>query len=374
MFKIKKTYFVFCSLGLFFCCSFILISSATIFTQPISNNKTTETTINQSEGGGRFAAIDYKIPPRGDNYFVTIGIGENFPITIPRLENRYRWEELGESINCYFVSNGNDFLWSKNIYHILDEFYNIRSGLSIQAISVEGDNIWAGVNGVGLVCLDKKSEKVTFEAKAGKSLRFDIITSIATSPEFVWIGTPIGLEVYNKKENFWVDFDYVEKLKGLNITHIAMGADCLWIATKDCEILKFNLVDKVYSPFKWEEGKKPNRIKKFIVDGKNLWIASDNGVWKYLDENKTLHLFFDKKLIDYSGLCIDKENLWVENGGDLYQISKINGDCRQIEVNSLLYFKPSGFLIYSMSLDDKYIYIHSNAEVTRGLKDKIQPK
>lgn len=340
-------------------------------------------------GGGRFAAVNGKREGFEGGYLVSLHLGSNFPDYIPSVESQaYRWEDFDRASNAHFLQNTGEFIWSISPYTgygrltkstgAFDRERSLKtadlpdlSGNTIGALTVEGDRVWIGANGAGVYCLSQSQNKMLFGAEAGKSIRFDIITAIAPGPAFVYVGTPIGLEVFNREDGFWMDFDHVEELKGLPITALASTIEYLWIGTRDGRALKFNQIDKVEEPIEWPEGEKPSKIVRLFADGPCLWVVAKNGVWQFDGNEEPATCLLSSGVDD---ACLDGETLWVAGNNRLRTINATTGRVSDVVINSDKYKEPISSTVWSVATDDQYVYASIYGGVTRGLKTEIETK
>lgn len=340
-------------------------------------------------GGGRFAAVNFKRERgRGNSgYLVSLHLGENFPSRIPSVETEtYRWEDFPRATNAFLLQDAGDCIWAISPYTGYGRFdkgtgkyertQRLRtadlpdlSGNTIGALAVEGDDVWIGANGAGVYCLSRSENKLVFGAEAGKSMRFDIITAIAAGPAFVYVGTPIGLEVYNRDDGFWMDFDHVAGLKELPITALASTVEYLWIGTRDGRVERFNQLDKVESPIEWPDGAQPGKIMRLFAQGDRVWIAAKNGIWLFDQAAETTKQILSG---DVQDACLDDQYLLVAGGNQLRAIEKATGQVMKIVINSDKYKEPISSSVWSVATDDRYVYASIYGGITRGLKKQIR--
>jgi len=344
-------------------------------------------------GDGRLAAVDTPEEGRRHPYPVSLHVGRDFPDRIARLENEYRWEDCdgtphGGGMNAYHLQNADNFIWSINPYGGFGRFdkrggeyletraiqSSRQPGLErhkIGAMAIDGDRVWIGANAAGLFCLDQAEGSILFEAKAGQSLRSDVIPALAVEPGRVWVGTPEGLQAFDPESVSWLAFDQVTDLQGLPlpIVALALGEECLWIAGRDGQVLRFDKAEAVTSPIDRQQANPESKIIKLLADGPFLWIVCYSGIWRYNEAEKVTDWIFRERLND---ACIDRDFLWVATDTSLLRISKATGQAQSISINSTAYRRGTAFFVHSIATDDKYVYLGIYGGLTRGEKAKLR--
>jgi len=337
-------------------------------------------------GDGRFGSVSWH-GERGGSDLVCLHVGERFPRALAHLETAHRWEDFPEASNAFSLRDGERYIWSVSPYTGFGRF-DKRTGAfersfslwrrggppdldrhTIGALALDGANVWIGANGAGLFCLKQDDCAAVYRAEPGRDIRLDIITALAVDPNFVWVGTPVGLEVLGRKDRYWLDFDHVAALKGLPIVALTPAREWLWIGTRDGRVLRFNMADEVDSPVAWPDGATPGKIIALFVDGGQIRVVAENGVWQCAASGGTARRLFDGAVQD---AALDGDSVWLAGGNRLRRIRRGTGVCEEILLNSDAYRLPTSNSVWSVAVDDQHVYASVYGGITRAPKTKVE--
>jgi len=144
------------------------------------------------------------------------------------------------------------------------------------------------------------------------------ITSIATDPDFVWVGTQKGLARYAKKEKIWAFFNRPQQLPNLYINAIVVDGQDVWIATAS-GLTIFHQGTQTWESLTTKDGLPEDSIQSLAVQGTNIWVGGTYGrmavydkkdrVWKKISTGDALDDRWIKQVV-----C-DGRHVWVARDG-----------------------------------------------------------
>jgi len=221
-----------------------------------------------------------------------------------------------------------------------DEWANIkpkenwRSGVS--EISEDGDYIWLATEGNGIKRYHLASGTWTsFDERTGLLLNFVSKRGLAVDEKYVWVGTPAGLNRYDKQTESWTYFTKMDSLIGREVKALAVDERYIWCGT-DKGLSRY---DKWYGEWKnfrnrrsgrgrgrddWASERKEsladNNVSAIAVDEQYVWIGTRNGAnrydkianrWdKYTPENGLPHP-------DITSVAIAGNNVWMSTNAGI---------------------------------------------------------
>lgn len=168
-----------------------------------------------------------------------------------------------------------------------------------RAYAVEGDRLWVGTYGDGVVVYNGMSEKnYCIKNTGSKSGTYDgmisdLVTCLTIDEKAgrVWIGTNQGLCSCNLLGQNWKQFSMKDGLPNDVIRDVAIdGSGNVWVATPS-GMAKHD--GETWKVFNSDSGLEDQNIEAITIEGDNLWIASVGGtvsrfngsVWKTLLRN-----------------------------------------------------------------------------------------
>ena len=179
------------------------------------------------------------------------------------------------------------------------------SGISVSAITQDNEGfIWIGTVD-GLKKFDGYTTTI-FHHKIDDSTSLvddEIITLCVDNNDNIWVGTVNGLSIYNKKENSFSSFNNTKEVDSSICGNVITGLTKddhgnIWISSYDGGVCVGKKTKNGYLFQQSKELIKNNTTglsnQLFAVDfdtNKNLWVASDNGLYFFSKDRK-----FQKKL------------------------------------------------------------------------------
>ncbi|MFC2136828.1 two-component regulator propeller domain-containing protein, partial [Bacteroidota bacterium] len=252
---------------------------------------------------------------------------------------------------------------------------NSISNDHVNEIYEEGDDLWIGTE-VGLDIINTKNnnyQHFKYEDNNSKSLGSSNVRSIyRDSRNNMWIGAWAGgLNLFNEKTKTFTRFlhdpNNASSINNNNVVDIVEDdKGILWIATMGGGINRFdyrNNVFKSYNQDMW--------IKELLIsDYGELWLAGSNGAVKFDIEKEEFHSFTfdtdDKKSISSNNLVTifedSKSNIWLGTDKGLNLFNRDSG-------NFTLYNKKEGLpndVIRGICEDDHgNLWISSNKGISK---------
>ena len=220
-----------------------------------------------------------------------------------------------------------------------DEWTDIKPkgdwGSAVTEISEDGDYVWLATEGNGVKRYHLASGTWTsFDERTGLLLNHISERGLAVDEKYVWVGTPRGLNRYDKQTESWTYFMKMDSLIGREVKALAVDDRYIWCGTDE----GLSRYDKWYGAWEnfrkkggrqrvrtsrgsysfWEPEEKEsladNNVSAIAVDNQYVWIGTRNGSnrydkiadrWdKYTPENGLPHP-------DITSVAIAGNNVWM---------------------------------------------------------------
>ena len=208
-----------------------------------------------------------------DNIIKSLAKSANGNLWIGGFDGLYYFDVKNESFKRINIKDEKLYQGRKQIYSLLSD----------------GDRLWIGTNGGGLVFWDgfKKFETFMTVPENPNTINGNNVIAIAKDPDGdIWIGTERGLNYYSIKDKSFTRYYHQSEnrssISSNNITSIFIDSkDRIWVGTRGGGL---NLFDKKKQSFKTineDDGIANNVIRAINEDENgNLWISSNKGVSK----------------------------------------------------------------------------------------------
>ena len=257
-----------------------------------------------------------------------------------------------------------------------------RNNFILSILKDENNRIWCATLGAGLIRLDEKTGNTTnFRQIPGKkwSLNDNYIWSLYRDKSSnIWIGTGLGLQRFNKRENQFETFDINEKWAGADNVLRAMLEDNdgkLWLGFYGAGLHRFDPKKNIFSSYRHIHLKpgsnQPYMILSLFQDKAGIiWIGTDGGGLIRFDpktiSEKSIYenIFFEGiKSPRVNSINEDKNGyLWVGTSNGLVMIDP--------ERDKIIYYDESNGLsnsfIYAIEIDWRNnIWVSTNRGLTR---------
>jgi len=206
----------------------------------------------------------------------------------------YIWmATFNEGINRFHTASGT---WTN---------FNDRNGLlqnhpNERALRVDADLVWVGTPR-GLSIYDKKSETWTSYLQS-EALISNEVRSVVADERYVWCGTAQGLSRYDKLYGTWTSFrkkggfqtmssgdggwwgwyepEDIDSIVDNNINSLAVDDRYLWVGTKN-GASRYDKIANKWDRYNQENGLPSTDIVSVVVDGYDVWAGTSAGLCKY---------------------------------------------------------------------------------------------
>ena len=166
-------------------------------------------------------------------------------------------------------------------------------------LAVDEDYVWVGTLR-GLSRYDKQKESWT-PLTALPTLVGRTIRTVDTDERFVWVGTEEGMSRYDKALGTWKNYrqeggsENIETHGGHWHRHGRKKRDCLsdnvvssivtdqqyvWVGTRD-GANRFDKIALQWDQYKTEHGLPANNVTSVSSDGDSIWVGTNSGIGKY---------------------------------------------------------------------------------------------
>lgn len=256
---------------------------------------------------------------------------------------------------------------------------------SVLAICQDGNDLWIGTDGGGMVRKNGSSLQY-YKNTAGKnSLAGNTVLCIRPgNDQQVYIGTYAdGLSVLDKRTGKFTTYNQQNGLSDNSVWAILSDRDHVWIGTNKGGLDLFNVKKKTFRHFtntmKDETSISSNTIRCIFKDSRNkLWIGTVSGLNVFHEEDSTFSSFYHREksgLSNNNVLCIyedARKNLWMgTHGGGINQYD--------YRTDTFIAFQEkdglAGNIVYGILEDDQgNLWMSTNKGISKFDVDKKEFK
>ncbi|MEM7110533.1 MAG: two-component regulator propeller domain-containing protein, partial [Bacteroidota bacterium] len=261
-------------------------------------------------------------------------------------------EGIGNNrLKCLVFQDDSSLLWMGTFNGLASlniktgEFQNFNSSsnespgswMEIYDIVVIDNEVWAGTNNRGLICISKNGLIDQYADHFNKSANH--INALHVAPDkTLWVGSNAGLSTIDPEtkrlrrigsENYF--------FKSENIISISQDEkDNLWLGTERSGLIYFSTKTLDFRFIRKEHGLLSNKIKSVEVDNRgHLWVTTDEGLSEIILSGTD----------DFSSISFEIFDFAIQSeGGSPYFL--VNSSYRTPE-GDMLYGTRDGFLIFS---------------------------
>lgn len=209
---------------------------------------------------------------------------------------------------------------------------------NIQSILIEDNRLWLGAYGQGIILMDQKTKSYKkipvndVENTSGLLIKSIYKDSSGT----IWVGSSVGLYIYDPETNAFLLIKGTEKVFVWDI--IEDKNKDIWFVSSGNGAFKYNLRTKKMKNY-LANAKKPNFLSdNFILtvcmdNNRQLWFGTEeSGFCKYNYETDDFTCFnnlpkFDNRLI-YAIVADNFNNIWFSTSNGLYRYTPETGSIR----------------------------------------------
>jgi ligand-binding sensor domain-containing protein len=230
--------------------------------------------------------------------------------------------------------HGGAYLFDKsdttfNHYAPYPEIKTSDESNSILSIYQEGEDLWIGTNGGGLVQKGRASTRYFKKDNSGNSITGNTIMCLTPGPgSRLYIGTYAdGLSVLDRRTGKFFTYDRSNGLSDNSVYAIYRDNDFIWIGTNKGGL---DLLDLKSGKFKYFTNNikdnttiSSNTIRSIYKDSRNkLWVGTVSGLNLYNENDSTFYSFVNRtgksNMSNINVLCIHedaKKDLWFGTHG-----------------------------------------------------------
>ncbi len=176
----------------------------------------------------------------------------------------------------------------------METFYPFHFGLNNSDITAftKFDNLWiVGQNYFDTEGVTKynyrKNEFQHIDFENSINLRSQPFYSILETDKEVWLGGNSAISIYNKKKDYWREITEANGLPNGRITSFVEDSSTIWVGTIR-GLVKISKINKRTEQIDLERLLRMQKINDLEIIGDNLWIATENYLLIYNQENNSL--------------------------------------------------------------------------------------
>ncbi|MBN1755457.1 hypothetical protein JW877_04500 [bacterium] len=240
---------------------------------------------------------------------------------------------------------------------------------NIEAILIDGDSIWFGGWNIpyqessGITLYDRNSEQWTyFDADLNVYMISDEVNCFEANKEFVFIGTSMGLVVYNKGSGNFTSYNTFQGIPDDEVTALCIKDEELWVGTETgigkCIIgdFDFERASRIHFP----------EVYDIIYDGVTLWAGTSDGAY-FLTGEGWRHFGTPDGYLDAPiwSLTLDGDYIWFAGQLGLLKMSTKGGSRELFPVTSVL----PRTTFFDIKADNRYVWVATGNGVYRYRKN-----
>ncbi len=265
------------------------------------------------------------------------------------------------------------------------EIKNLDESNSVLSICSDGNDLWFGTDGGGLVRKEGQRIQYYHEGDGENSIAGNTVLCISKgNDDLLYAGTySDGLSTFDKRSGKFVTYNQSNGLNDNSVWAVYHDGDYVWIGTNRGGLNLFHTRTKQFRYFtntlKDERSISSNTIRCIYKDSRNkLWIGTVSGL-NVLNEDSTFTSFFHRNqnntLSNNNVLCIyedSRKNLWMgTHGGGLNRYDYRTDTFENFQEDSGL----SGNIVYGILEDAQgNLWLSTNRGMSRFDVEKRQFK
>jgi ligand-binding sensor domain-containing protein len=324
-----------------------------------------------------------KLDIKFDNISIKDGLSQSSPNCIFQDSRGILWIGTEDGLNKY---DGYSFVVYKPDQN---DRYSISNQRIFSICEDAQGNLWIGTNGGGLNKYDRKADHFIHFLPAKKDspsiAGIQVYALALATDKTLWIGTDQGLSVFDLKTNRFVNIKDNHDLSSLSnsaILSLAKDSANIWIGTNN-GLYRYDNALKTLKSFTYEPGNSqalPGKIVSALLIEKNhnLWVGTGNGLAELKAGTELFQVFNNfsgngsLSVNDYIKAFLedDKGNIWIGTfGGGLHIYTPQTGIFTHLTYDYNNPYSLSNNEVLSMFMDlSGIIWVGTN-----GL-DKYNPK
>jgi len=206
--------------------------------------------------------------------------------------------------------------------------WNGLPGMDVSCIAVDGYDIWMGANGgIGKFpgMSDNPNAWISYtsglEIKSGamtkeyaNTLVSNEVWSVATSKDYIWVGTMRGVSRYNKGSDMWMTYTTENGLVSNGISSICVDGNVIWFGS-DNGITMYDKGTEKWVTYTTDNGLASNRVTCIARSSDAVWLGTfDAGLIRYDKKTKTWLTYSRKDGLAHDcvlSISVDGDRIWV---------------------------------------------------------------
>lgn len=237
--------------------------------------------------------------------------------------------EIVEPTTFYFGRNSEVYIGLENGTFFngdiqIETFYPFNFGLNNTDVTAftKSDNFWiSGRNNFDTEGITKYNIRQNYfeyiDYKYTINLRSQSFYSVLETDREVWFGGNSAISIYNQKKDFWREITEANGIPNGRITAMVEDTSSIWVGTTR-GLVKISKINKHIEQIDFGNLLSLRRINDLEIVNGNLWIATDNYLMIYNQQNNSL---IDFKKFGDTNLITNRKNIFTKFT-DMYQNDK----------------------------------------------------
>jgi hypothetical protein len=157
----------------------------------------------------------------------------------------------------------------------------------VSTVAFDDQYVWFGTN-KGLVRYRKLDRTLKVYDESNGLPSQAITYSVAVGRQ-VWFGTRAGIAVYSPDVDGLRGFGEADGLASGDVAEVFQFSGDLWCRT-DVGLSRFRIQQRVFTNFPMTTSG-ATQIRVMAIDGQNLWLGTDNGLWQFEGASDAIRIF-----------------------------------------------------------------------------------
>ncbi|MCH5377345.1 MAG: hypothetical protein JJ992_25565, partial [Planctomycetes bacterium] len=200
--------------------------------------------------------------------------------------------------------------------------------MRVTTVAYDDQYVWFGTN-KGLVRY-RKTDRTLRVYDESNGLPSDYITYSVTIGRQVWFGTRAGIAVYSPDVDGLRAFGEEDGLDSGDVAELFQFGQDLWCRT-DVGLSRFRIQQRVFNNFPLEL-MGAQEIFVMSVEGENMWLGTDNGLWLFEGASDSIRIFPQQDALG-SKMIVGVEPtptyMYVTTDKEILQYNKLNQAIRR---------------------------------------------
>lgn len=221
----------------------------------------------------------------------------------------------------------------------------------VNTIVVDHHNVYIGT-ALGVDIYDRERNKFTaytaIEGLAGNNVQ-----ALRAEGSIIWAGGADGISYYDRNDDLWVSFGSENGLRSNLVTSLSLDADAIWVGTAGGGLARFDRASEYFEMFSSDYGLVDDNIQSMSDDGNHLWAGTFGGLSKMEKKALSFQNYGNQNGISepsVTSTAVRGEKLYIgTDGAGLFTYDKQTPQV-QFSYSNTKYKKPGELLIYGTAL------------------------